>query len=177
MQSESKFGIASQFNYKSKVGKKNTITSSTWLYKLLPSLKKDPTYGNEAKAPQWLKELNTLESDHPEYENFEEILKQDFFAERMFAFTPKGDVIDLPVGATPVDFAYAIHSDIGNTMNGVIVNGKMTSIDTDLRNGDVVEILRKKNGKPNKKWLDFAKTAGARTHIRSSFKSKTKKTK
>lgn len=171
MQQEAKFGIASQFNYKNPLGKKNMITTANWLYKLLPSLMRTKPFEDDAESPRWLKDLTTLEQGHPEYETFEEILKQDFFAERMFAFTPNGDVIDLPVGATPVDFAYAIHSDIGDTMNGARVNQKMVSLDTPLKNGDVVEIITKKGGRPNKKWLDFAKTASAKSHIKSTLKS------
>lgn len=170
MHREAKFGVASQFNYKNTVGKKNMTTTAQWIYKLLPSLMKTKPFEDEAGAPKWLKELTELEQRHPEYETFEEILKQDFFAERMFAFTPNGDVIDLPVGATPIDFAYAIHSDIGDAMNGAKVNKKMVSLDTSLRNGDVVEIITKKEGKPNKKWLEFAKTASARSHIRAAVK-------
>lgn len=93
-----------------------------------------------------------------------------FFKERFFAFTPKGDVIDLPSGATPVDFAYAVHSSLGNSMVGAKINGKLVSLETPIKNGDIVEVVTKKNGKPNKKWLEFAKTSGAKKHIRSALK-------
>lgn len=97
---------------------------------------------------------------------------KSFFSERLFAFTPHGDVIDLPIGATPGDFAYAVHSTLGDSMTGAKINGKLVSLDTKIRNGDIVEIVTKKNASPNKKWLDFVKTAGARKHIRSFLAQK-----
>lgn len=102
----------------------------------------------------------------------ENVLAESFFVEHMFVMTPKGDVIDLPADATPIDFAYAIHAAIGNTMTGAKVNGKMATLNAPLKNGDVVEIVTKKNGLPNKKWLEFAKTAAARHHIRSALSKK-----
>jgi (p)ppGpp synthase/HD superfamily hydrolase len=87
----------------------------------------------------------------------------------MFVFTPKGDVIDLPVGATPVDFAYTIHSDIGDMMAGAKVNGKMSQLGEPLKNGDIVEIVTKKSAVPNKKWIEFAKTSSAKHHIRNTL--------
>ena len=125
-----------------------------------------------APGPQWLKELHLVAEHFEEDEAFREALKEDFFAERMFVFTPKGDVIDLPVGATPVDFAYAVHSDIGNSMVAAKANGKIIPLDHPLHNGNIVEILRKKNAKPNKKWLEFVKTSGAKHHIRAATKQK-----
>jgi GTP pyrophosphokinase len=77
--------------------------------------------------------------------------------------------VDLPVGATPIDFAFAIHSEIGNHMAGVKVNKKLVQFDSILKNGDIVEIETKKNAKPTKKWLDFAKTSVAKRHIRSTL--------
>lgn len=110
-----------------------------------------------------------------------ESLKQtssiSFFKERLFAFTPHGDVIDLPTGATPGDFAYAVHSSLGDSMTGAKINGKLVSLDTKLKNGDVVEINTKKNASPNKKWLDFVITSGARKHIRSFLAQKKTKEK
>jgi GTP pyrophosphokinase len=93
-------------------------------------------------------------------------LKIDVFKNRIFAFTPTGDVIDLPEGAIPIDFAYAVHTDIGNHCFGAKVSGKMVSLDTALKNGDVVEIITAKNKKPSMGWLEIAKTANARSKIR-----------
>ena len=169
MHQEAQFGIASHFNYKT--GKLNEYATD-WFRGMLPSLLRRVKSADDPEAPLWLKDLTVVEKDHPDYETFEEILKQDFFAERMFVFTPKGDVIDLPVGATPIDFAYAIHSDIGDTTTSAKVDGKMVSLDTLLRNGNVVEIGTKKNEKPNKKWLESVKTAGAKSHIKSALREK-----
>jgi len=96
-------------------------------------------------------------------------LKSDFFTHRVFVFTPKGDVIDLPVDSSPIDFAYAIHSDIGDHISGTKVNGKMVSLDTKLRNGDIVDIVTKSSCKPSQKWLAMSKTSLAHRHIRSSL--------
>jgi GTP pyrophosphokinase len=97
-------------------------------------------------------------------------LKIDFFKNRIFVLTPHGDVKDLPEGATPVDFAYAVHSEIGNRMTGAIVNGKLEPLDHVLQSGDVVEIMKSKEPKPSKGWLRFVKTTQAEKHIRSWFK-------
>lgn len=166
MHRDAEFGVASHFNYKSGA----SGSSAGWLANLMPSLLKTKTASAGYEAPRWLKELTTLEQEHKDFEAFEEMLKNDFFAERMFVFTPKGDVIDLPRGATPVDFAYAIHSGVGDRMTGAKVNGKLVALDTELANGSVVEIITKREGAPNKKWLEYAKTASAKAHIRSGLK-------
>ena len=84
-------------------------------------------------------------------------------------FAGRGDVIALPIAATPIDFAYAVHSDLGNRMAGARVNGKMVSLDTPLRNGDMVEIITKPSAKPSRKWHDIAKTSMAKKHIRTAL--------
>lgn len=90
----------------------------------------------------------------------------DFFADQIFAFTPKGDVIMLPKGSTPVDFAYAVHSDIGNHCESAKIDGKIITLSQNLENGDVVEIITNKNRKPSYDWLKFVKTGFARSHIK-----------
>lgn len=90
----------------------------------------------------------------------------DFFKNRVFVYTPKGDVIDLPEDSSPIDFAYAIHSNIGNHLSGAKVNGKLVSIETKLKNGDIVEIETKESAGPKRKWLDSTKTTMAKRHIR-----------
>ena len=98
-------------------------------------------------------------------------LKIDIFQNRIFVFTPKGDVIDLPEDSTPIDFAYHIHTDIGNKCNGVKINEKMENLDTKLKSGDLVEIIIDKNRKrPNTDWLKFVKTHHAREKIRYQTK-------
>jgi guanosine-3',5'-bis(diphosphate) 3'-pyrophosphohydrolase len=121
---------------------------------------------SKAAAPQWLAELADAHAEVAGSEEFVQGLREDFFSRRLFVFTPRGDVIDLPTESTPVDFAYAIHSELGNHMNGAKVNGKMVSFDTKLRNGDVVEIMEKASARPTAKWEDYARTSIARRHIR-----------
>ncbi len=121
---------------------------------------------------RWVKELAEMQKEILNKLSDLEELKVDFLQTRIFVFTPKGDVIDLPEHATPVDFAYHIHSAIGDKCIGCRVNDKMVSLDTALKNGDVVEIIVDKNRKgPNDDWLAFVKTHTAREHIRSAKKS------
>jgi len=121
----------------------------------------------------WIKELAKWQKEIKDDEKFLESVKIDFFQNRIFVFTPKGDVIDLPDGATPVDFAYHIHTDIGNKVNSACVNDQQVTLDTKLKNGDVVEVVVDKNRKgPNPQWLKFVKTRTARANI-SSYKKTT----
>ncbi|MBT4120819.1 MAG: bifunctional (p)ppGpp synthetase/guanosine-3',5'-bis(diphosphate) 3'-pyrophosphohydrolase [Candidatus Magasanikbacteria bacterium] len=125
-----------------------------------------------AKKIQWVKELAEIQKDVLNKLSDLEEIKVDFLQSRIFVFTPKGDVIDLPENATPVDFAYHIHTEVGNKCNGAIVNEQMTSLDTGLKNGDVVEILTDKNRKgPSRDWLKFVKTHTAKGHINNYLKS------
>jgi len=94
-------------------------------------------------------------------------IKKDFLSERIFIFTPKGDVIDLPTGSSAIDFAYSIHTDIGNKMSGVKINGKLSPISTILKGGEIVEIITSKNARPNRKWLEHVKTTFAKKHIKN----------
>ncbi len=102
-------------------------------------------------------------------------LKIDFFKNRIFAFTPMGDVKDLPEGATPVDFAYAIHTGLGHSLKGATVNGKMVSLEYHLQNGDVVEIIKGKTLKPSFDWLKIVKTNEAKKKIKAWFVNEEKK--
>ena len=102
-----------------------------------------------------------------------EDLKTDFFEERIFTFTPRGDVIDLPIGSSVIDFAYAIHSDIGNHISSIMVNGKIAPLSAKLKNWDQVEVITKNSAKPNRKWLDYTKTAMARKFIKAALNIKT----
>lgn len=174
MHRDSQLGVASHFNYKLQAQPQVPRTSIDWLRSLLPRGIRQPAHkGTDvAPTPRWLKDLTEIQAEIPEHEAFRETLARDFFAERMFIFTPKGDVIDLPIGATAVDFAYAVHSDLGDRMTGAKANGKIIALDAPLHNGMIVEVLTKKSGTPNKKWLDFAKTSGARKHIRAALQNK-----
>lgn len=126
----------------------------------------------------WVKQLrNWLEkyrSPKTDPEEFIRAMKIDFFKDRIFAITPAGDVVDLPAGATPIDFAYHIHSEIGNACVGAKVNNQIVPLDFKLRSGDLVQIITQKNKKPSEDWLKFAKTSIAREHIKASLRSKNK---
>ncbi len=188
MHRAAQFGIASHMSYKQlgKAASKGAfeVLSFAWIRDLVPALlnfkKKPGTQGDQKPAakppkqaepemPQWLSELADVHTSLVESKEFVDRLKEDFFSHRVFVFTPKGDVIDLPIQSTPIDFAYAIHSDLGNHMIGTKVNGKMVAFDTPLRNGDIVEILRRDSAHPTNKWLDMAKTTLARKHIRAAL--------
>lgn len=122
---------------------------------------------------KWAKELAEIQKDILTKLSDLEEMKVDFLQSRIFVFTPKGDVIDLPDEATPVDFAYHIHTEIGNKCSGALINDKMASLDTELKNGDVVEIIVDKNRKgPNQDWLKFVKTHTAKAHIKQKQKTK-----
>lgn len=118
----------------------------------------------------WVQELSKWQQAMQSDTDIVQNLGSDFFSKRIFVYTPQGDVYDLPVEATPIDFAYAIHTDIGNATVGVKINGKMEPFTHALENGDIVEILTKKNSKPKQDWLKFVKTSGAKTKIRSTLK-------
>jgi len=126
------------------------------------------------KQLEWVKELAAPQGaikSPGDYLAALEAYKIDAFQNRIFVFTPKGDVIDLPEGATPVDFAYAIHSDVGQSCVGARVNERMVPLDATLASGDVCEIVRDKNRKkPNRDWLEFTKTRHAREYIRAQLR-------
>ncbi len=116
---------------------------------------------------EWIKHLIEWQKNVQASEEFLHTLKTDFFQDQIFIFTPKGDVIELPIGSCVVDFAYAIHSDIGDHAAGARINGKFSSINSILHNKDYVEIDVKKTARPTVKWLEFVKTTLAKRHIRS----------
>lgn len=119
----------------------------------------------------WLKQLADWQKEVGNLE-FLRGLKIDFFADRVFVFTPKGDVKDLPAGSTPVDFAYSVHTKLGDNCLGAKVDGKLVPLDYKLKTGEVVEILSSKDGKhkPSTHWLDFVVTNLARTQIQKSLR-------
>jgi len=117
----------------------------------------------------WVNELLRRQQEIADGAQYLESLKLDVFRNQIFVFTPNGDVIQLPDEATPVDFAYAIHTDIGNRCAAARVNDRMVSLSTPLKSGDVCEILTdKKRRHANRDWLDFVKTAAARSRIKQS---------
>ncbi len=114
----------------------------------------------------WTKELLEAQRDLAHPEDFLKHLKLDFFGARVFAYTPKGDIIELPKGASTIDFAYAIHSDIGNHVFGARINNKMVPLETEIKQGDIVEILCMDKCKPTRKWVAMCKTTLARSNVR-----------
>jgi GTP pyrophosphokinase len=118
----------------------------------------------------WVQQLAKWQEEVASNQEFMEALKIDTFEHRIFVFTPRGEVKDLPAGATPLDFAYQIHSDIGNHCYGAKINGKLSHLSTELSNGDVVEIQTSPKAKPRPDWLDLAVTTSARGHIRKALR-------
>jgi len=176
MHREAEYGITAHVLYK-EGGRSPTHRGGSfdWIKSLIPSfrrsdVKEEPKkeedtrgrYGSSS-IPKWLANLG----EEVEDPDFETSLKTDIFSHRVFVFTPRGDVVDLPVHSTPVDFAYAIHSDLGDHIFGVKVNGKLVSLNTTLHNGDIVEVETRKSSNPKRKWLDFVQTTLARRHIRN----------
>ena len=149
MHNTAEHGIAAHWKYKEGKTGKNEIDSKL----------------------EWIKQLLEIQKDLTNAEDFMQTLKIDMFSDEVFVFTPKGDVVSLPAGATPIDFAYAIHSAIGNKMQGAKVNGKIVTLDYNLQNGDIVEIHTSNavHG-PNLDWLKIAKTSQARNKINQWLK-------
>lgn len=120
----------------------------------------------------WLRQLLEWQHDLEDSSEFMEIVKVDLFPDEVFVFTPNGDVKELHVDSTPVDFAYSIHTDIGHTCVGAKVNGKMVPLKYRLRNGDVIDIITSKDHEPSSDWLSFVSTSRARTRIKARLKAK-----
>ena len=122
----------------------------------------------------WLRSLMEWRQDVDDAREFVDSMKSDVFEDRVYVFTPRGDIIDLPAGSTPIDFAYHVHTDIGHRCRGAKINGKLTSLDYQLKTGDKVEVLTAKRGGPSRDWLNqnlgLVKTQRARTKIRQWFK-------
>ncbi len=154
MHEEAEYGIASHLGYKEGINKDKKKIEHI------------------SKKYEWFKQLIEWQKNVSEAGEFFEHLKMDFFENRVFVFTPKGDVIDLPQGSSPIDFAYAIHSDIGDHVSGAKVNGKFVALDTVLKNGDIVMIETKKSVSPTRKWASYAKTTLAKRHIRIAIGEK-----
>ncbi|BDF58493.1 GTP pyrophosphokinase [Christensenellaceae bacterium] len=131
--------------------------------------------GNDIDAKlSWLRELMEWQNDMKDSREFMETLKVDIFADNVFVFTPKGDVKDFVNGSTPLDFAYSIHSAIGNKCVGAKANGKLVPLDYQMRTGDIIEILTSNTATPSRDWLKFVKTTQARSKIKQWFKKQLK---
>lgn len=146
------YGIAAHWKYKEGISHEDEEVKLSWL----------------RQALEWQKDV-----DDPK--EFMESLKMDLFSNQVFVFTPQGDVVELPAGATPLDFAFKIHSDVGCKCVGAKVNGKMVTIDHELENGDIVEIVTSQNSPgPSVDWLKIAKSSSARNKIRQWLKRENK---
>jgi len=177
MHYRAEYGVASHLLYKSS---KNGSANTSWFTKIMPSLflpfsqrakAKNPTPPEQKtnyreQVPSWLRQIG--EVYRTEAVGDEEF-SDDFFSHRIFVFTPKGDVVDLPVDASPVDFAYAVHSEIGDETSGVKINQKWASLESKLKNGDIVEIQTRRGARPTQKWLAVAKTALAKRKIKNAL--------
>lgn len=148
------FGVAAHWRYKEK-GSENATS------------KDDVQFS-------FMKKLAEYDKDMTNAQEYVDSVKLDLFSDQVFAFTPMGDVIDLPVNATPVDFSYRIHTDVGHKTVGALINGRIAQLDTKLKNGDIIEILTSKNPAPRIDWLNFVVTKQASSKIKQWFKKNNK---
>jgi GTP diphosphokinase / guanosine-3',5'-bis(diphosphate) 3'-diphosphatase len=146
------YGIAAHWKYKESGGSSHTQVSS------------------QDEKFTWLRQLLEWQNDLKDAQEYIESLKNNLFEDDVYVFTPKGDVVVLAQGATAVDFAYRIHTEVGNHMKGARINGRWSVLDTPLDNGDIVEIITSKNSHPSLDWLNFTVTATARNRIRQWYK-------
>ncbi len=162
MHQEAELGIAAHFHYSEMKNKGVTHKEADMGFML-----------NDNDKLSWVKQLVALHNQIKSQSQQEQApnLKLEALSDRIFVYTPNGDVVDLPQGATPIDFAYQIHTHLGDLVTGAKVNGKLTSLDHHLSSGDVCELLKSKNSKdPNPDWLDFVATNVARTHIKKHLR-------
>src|SRR5665648_56711 len=139
-----------------------------WKYK---ECNNKPESVNFEQKLSWLRQLLEWQHESRDAGEFMESLKIDLFADTVFVFTPKGDVVELPAGSCPIDFAYSVHTDVGHRCAGAKINGRIVSLETKLKNGDILEILTsKQGGAPSRDWLSFVKTSQAKNKIRQWFK-------
>lgn len=161
MHEEAEYGIAAHWLYKESKGNSTKVKDEKDLV------------GKQQAQMDWIQSLAKL-SMHLDSEGEEEVMKElkvDLFQDRIFVFTPDGEVKDLPQGSTPIDFAYSIHTDVGNKCTLAKANGSVVPLNYELQNGEVVEIVTRNNSTPKLEWLSFAKTNGARTKIKGYFRS------
>ena len=175
MHQNAEFGAAAHLLYKTEETPEtgDAVKDMSWIQRMVQRLQNDDSKSSATVArseqPEWLDKITKRDDQHLEEdeESFERYLKEDFFKHRIFVFTPLGDVIDLPEGSTPLDFAFMVHTDVGKHTAGAKVGGKLVSLDTKLQNGDIVEIVTKSSAKPSTKWIDMAITTEAKRKIRN----------
>ena len=161
MHRTAEYGIAAHWKYKEAANNGGTVAT---------------TKSEEAKL-SWLRQILEWQKDMSDNKEFMSLLKSDLnlFSDTVFCFTPSGDVKNLPTGSTPVDFAYSIHSAVGNKMIGAKVNGKLVPIDSEIQNGDRIEIITSQNSKgPSRDWLNIVKSTQAKNKINQWFRSELK---
>jgi GTP diphosphokinase / guanosine-3',5'-bis(diphosphate) 3'-diphosphatase len=141
--------------------------ASHWMYKSADAALNDV----QTRTHRWLQSLLDIQADHGDSPEFLEHIKVDLFPDEVYVFTPKGKIMALPRGATAVDFAFAVHTDVGRHCIAVKINYELMPLRTQLRNGDHVEILTAANASPNAAWLNFVVTGKARSHIRNYLKN------
>src|SRR6185436_19701120 len=141
--------------------------ASHWMYKS----DADSLSELQKKTHQWLQSLLEIQSQSGDSQEFLEHVKVDLFPDEVYVFTPKGRIMSLPRGATAVDFAYAVHTDIGNKCVAAKVNGELVPLRTELRNGDRIEVITTGYAKPNPAWLQYVRTGKARSNIRHFLKT------
>jgi len=139
-----------------------------WKYKESGSSELSQTA--EEQKMSWLRQMVEIKNDTGNAQEYVDSVKLDLFRDEAFVFTPKGRVVVLPKGSTPVDFAYRIHTEIGNTCTGAKVNGRIVSLNHILKNGDIIEILTNKKSTPRLDWINFVQTQSAKSRIRQWFK-------
>lgn len=162
MHRTAEFGIAAHWKYKEASSNSGNATSTT---------------KSEEEKLSWLRQILEWQKDMSDNREFMSLLKNDLnlFSDTVFCFTPSGDVKNLPTGSTPVDFAYSIHSAVGNKMIGAKVNGKLVPIDYEIQNGDRIEVLTSQNSKgPSRDWLNLVKSTQAKNKINQWFRSELK---
>jgi GTP pyrophosphokinase len=137
-----------------------------WLYKEGKTVTKD-----QAGQFNWLKQLMEWQQELDDPREFLESVKMDLFPDEVYVLTPEGEIKEFPAGATPVDFAYSIHTEVGHHCAGAKVNGKMVPLKYELQNGDEVEIITSKNQTPSRDWLKFVKSGRAKARIRQWIKT------
>ena len=141
-----------------------------WAYKEGKAGDREPV-DNIQKQLKWFRDLVDYQDDADDASQFMEFIKEDVFKDQVYIFTPRGDVFELPAGSGPIDFAYHIHTEIGNKTIGAKVNGNIVPLNYILKNGDIVEILTNPNSNgPSRDWLKFTKTSKARNRIKRYFK-------
>lgn len=145
----------------------NNGIAAHWLYKS----KEEPSLGAQGRAREWLKGLLELQQNAGSSLEFIENVKIDLFPDEIYVFTPKGDIMDLPNGATPIDFAYAVHTAIGNTCVAARIDHRLAPLSTPLNSGQTVEVITAPGSCPNAGWLSFAVTSKARSNIRHFLKN------